>query len=484
MQENNKETITKKKVATSFIWNLSEKIASQGLQFVISIILARILMPNDYGVVALSMVFIQIANVFVIDGFNSSLIQKKDSDDLDFSSVFWFTCIISLILYCILFFSAPLIAHFYNQPVLTSLTRIFALSFFYTPLASCQYAYVEKHLLFKVYLLRSIICMILSGTISIIMALKGFGVYALVIQSLTYGVSNSIVLWFTVEWHPKFIFSRERIKGLFSYGWKFVVSGFLGNIFRNIYSLIIGKTYDANQLGFYNRGQQFPGIIANNFTPALKNVIFPTFSSKNDDINAVKNMLRRAVSINSYILMPLLFGLAAIGRPLTLLLLTEKWEASIPFLQMLCLYFIFYYMNEPNMTAINSLGKSGVFLKYEIIKKSITVLALFISIPFGIYAMTIGQITVTLISSLLNFIPSKRFLNYSYREQISDILPNFILSILMGSVVYAASFIPLSLLPKLILQVFIGVSVYLLCSFIFKLSSFTYLVDIIKLRKN
>ena len=477
------EHITKRKVATSFIWNLSEKIASQGLQFVISIILARLLLPDDYGVVALLTVFIQIANVFVIDGFNSSLIQKNDSDDLDFSSVFWFTCLISIILYLLLFFTAPLIASFYKQPILKPLTRLLAISFFYTPLASCQYAFIEKHLLFKVYLLRSIICMVLSGTTSIVMAFKGFGVYSLVVQQLVYGITNSLILWFSIEWKPKFIFSITRIKFLFSFGWKLVCSGLLGNIFRNIYSLIIGKAYNAEQLGYYNRGQQFPGIIANNFTPALKNVIFPAFSTKNDDISAVKNMLRRSVSINAYVLMPLLFGLAAIARPLTLLLLTEKWEPSIPFLQMLCLYFIFYYVNEPNMTAINSLGKSGVFLKYEVIKKTITILALFITIPFGIYAITIGQIAVTLISSLLNFIPSKHFLNYSYREQITDILPSFVLSAFMGSVVYIASFISIALLPKLLLQIFIGVSVYLLCSFIFKLSSFTYLVNILKAKK-
>lgn len=482
MNNRNEQPITKRKVATSFIWNLSEKIASQGLQFVISIILARILMPDDYGIVALLTVFIQIANVFVIDGFNSSLIQKKDSDDLDFSSVFYFSCFISLILYLAMFFSAPLIAHFYKQRILIPLTRLLALSFFYTPLASCQYAYIEKHLLFKVYLLRSLICMIVSGSVSIFMALKGAGVYSLVVQTLTYGILNSIILWFSIDWRPKLIFSFTRIKSLFSYGWKFVCSGLLGNIFRNIYSLIIGKAYNAEQLGFYNRGQQFPGIIANNFTPALKNVIFPTFSSKNEDVASVKNMLRKAVSLNAYILLPLLFGLAAVARPLVILLLTEKWLSCVPFLQLSCLYFAFYYINETNIIAINSIGRSDIFLKYEIIKKAIIVVSLIITVPYGIYCMTVGQIIVTAFASLLNFLPSKKLLHYNYCEQLQDLYPSFLLSLFMGTAVYFLSYLPLNELSLLILQILCGIIVYTALSVLFKIKSFRFLLDLIKHR--
>ena len=474
--------ITKRKVITSFIWSLSEKVASQGLQFVISIILARILIPDDYGIIALLTIFIQIANIFIIDGFNSSLIQKRDSDDLDFSSVFYFTCAISVFLYVSVFFAAPLIARFYKLPVLTPLTRLLALSFFYTPLASCQYAYIEKHFMFKIYLLRSLICMVASGSISIFMAFKGFGVYSLVVHSLTYGTLNSVVLWFSIDWRPKFMFSFSRIKSLFSYGWKFVCVGLMGAVFRNIHTLIIGRTYSAEQLGFYNRGQQFPSIIANNFTPALKNVVFPTFSAQNDTSANVKNMLRMTARTNAYILLPLLFGMAAVARPLILLLLTEKWSKCIPFMQLSCFYFAFYYINDPNIIAINSMGRSDIFLKYEIIKKIIIVLSLIITIPLGIYHMAVGQVIVTAVSSLLNFIPSKNILGYTYAEQLRDITPSLALSLLMGTAVYTLSYLPLANLPMLILQLILGIVVYLGLSMILRLREFRYIMDMIKLK--
>ena len=233
------QMITKQKIAKSFIWSLLEKFGSQGLQFIISIILARILLPEDYGIVALIQIFIQIANVFVVDGFNTALIQKKDSDELDFSSVFFATCIIAFLLYIIIFFLSPIIASFYNQSELTKVLRIFSLSLIYTPLLSCQYAYIAKHLMFKIYVIRSFICLIVSGTIAILLAKKGFGVYSLVFQQLIYGILNAFILLICIKWKPTLKFSYKRLKELMSFGWKFTATGILENIFKNIYSLIL-----------------------------------------------------------------------------------------------------------------------------------------------------------------------------------------------------------------------------------------------------
>lgn len=475
--------ITKTKVFSSFIWSILEKFSSQGLQFILSIILARILLPEDYGIVALIQIFIQIANVFVIDGFNTALIQKKDSDDLDFSSVFYFTCFLSLFLFIGLYFLAPVLADFYNQPKLVGVTRIFALSFFYTPIASCQYAYIDKHLQFKVYLLRSIICLIVSGTISVILAYKGFGVYALVIQQLSYGILNTIILWFSIEWRPKLMFSISRIKNLFSYGWKILCTGLLENIFRNIYGLIIGKAYDSVQLGYYNRGMQFPNIIAVNFVGALKGVVFPTFSSNNDNINEVKNMLRRASQVNAYILLPCMLGMAAVSKSLVLVLLTDKWIDCVPFLQLSCFYFALYNINATSISAVNAIGRSDVYLKYEIIKKILIILSVVFTIPLGVIPMLIGQIVVGLISSILNMLPCKKYLNYKISEQIKDLMPSFLASLVMFSLIYLINSLNLGNFITLVIQIFSGALIYIVISMLFKIEGFYYILNTIKARK-
>lgn len=478
-----REEITKRKVLTSFIWNLLERFSGQILQFILSIFLARILLPEDYGIVALIQIFIQLANVFVIDGFNTSLIQKKDSDDLDFSSVFHFTTGIAIFLYIMMFFLAPVIAGFYGKQIITNVIRIFSLSFFYTPLLSCQYAFIEKHMMFKVYFLRSLICLIISGTVAIIMALQGFGVYALVIQQLIYGTLNSIILFIFIKWRPKLLFSFERIKSLFSFGWKFTCVGFIDCVFRNIYSLIIGKAYDVTQLSYYNRGQQFPNLIATNFVSSLKNVLFPTFSSKNDDKEALKNMLKKSSVINAYLILPLMFGMAAVAKPMVYVLLTEKWEASIPFVQLCCLYFAFYNLNATNMSAINALGRSDIFLRCEIIKKIVTVLLLVATIPFGVLWMVLGQVLTGLLSSIINVFPTKKLFDYSIREQISDISGSLIISTVMGILTLFITYLNFSNIITLILQIVFGVAFYVIISYIFKLKGFKYIINFLKKNK-
>ena len=479
--------ISKKKIASSFIWTLLEKIGSQGLQFVISIYLARILLPEDYGIVALIQIFIQIANVFVIDGFSTALIQKKESDELDFSSVFWMQSIISILLYILLFVSAPFIAVFYEQETLTKVIRIFALSFFYTPLHSCQFAYVSKHMLFKVYLIPSLLCLLISGVLAIFMAKNNLGVYSLVFQQLSYGTLHIFILLFFVRWLPKFQFSFSRVKTLFSFGWKFVATGLLENLFRNIYSLIIGKAYKIDQLSYYNKGQQFPKLIAENFTNALRNVLFPSFSSKNDNTGEVKNMLRRSCQVNTFLLLPLIFGMAAVSEPMVLVLLTEKWEKAIPFLQLCCIYYAFYNINSTNMSAINALGKSDVYLKYEIIKKIVTITLLCISIPLGVFWMVIGQVITGIISSILNMIPSKKYLNYSYSEQIKDFSGAFLSALIMSFAVYFLSQINCSVfnnnLILLIIQIIFGALIYLVLSVLFKIPGYCYIIEILKKQK-
>ena len=364
------QKISKNTVISSFIWKFLERGGVQGIQFVLSIILARLVSPSDYGIIALILVFIQIANVFVQSGFNTALIQKKDSDDTDFSSIFYLSLFVAFICYLILFFTAPFIAKFYNQEILTSVIRVVSLTLFFGAINSVQSAYVAKKMQFKNFFYSSVIAVFVSGVVGICFAYIGFGVWALVIQHLVNNVLIVVVLLFTVSWRPKFLFSFIRIKNLFGFGWKLLCSGLLDTVFRNIYNLLVGKFYNSQVLGFYNRGTQFPQTITNSIDGAIQSVMLPTLSAKNDNIEELKRITRKSISMSAFVLMPSMFGLAAVAEPLVKVLLTDKWLPCVPFLQLACISFVFYPIHNANLTAINSLGRSDVFLKLEIIKIS------------------------------------------------------------------------------------------------------------------
>lgn len=474
------DSITRKKVISSLFWKLMERGGVQGIQFVISIILARLLTPDDYGIIALILVFIQIANVFIQTGFSTSLIQKTDSDDLDFSSVFYLGLFIALLLNVILFFLAPFIANFYKLPILTTIVRVLSITLFFGSFNSVQNAYVSKNMQFKNFFFSSMGAVLGSGIIGIICAYCGFGVWSLVIQQIVAGLLTTLILWFTVKWRPKFIFSFERVKKLFSFGWKLLSSALLETVFSNVYSLVIGKVYTSNQLGVFNRGQQFPQIIASNLDGSIQSVMLPTLSSKKDDKIEVKRVMRRSVSMSCYLLMPCMFGLAAVGKPLVNLLLTEKWESCVIFLQLACLSYSVWPIHTANLTAINALGRSDVFLKLEIIKKIISVLILVITIPFGITVMAIGQVVSGFICTFVNASPNKNLLNYSYIEQVKDLLPSFLASFVMGICVWSLNYLKINNALLLGLQIFCGMSIYLSISSVFELESFTYLVNVLK----
>lgn len=479
-----RETVSKNKVITSLIWKFLERGGVQGVQFILSIILARLITPEDYGVIAILIVFIQIATVFIQSGFNTALIQKKESDDLDFSSIFYLSLFVATVIYVILFFTAPFVADFYKSELLIKLLRVISLTLFFGAVNSVQNAYVSKTMKFRRFFFSSTGAVIGSGFIGIILAYKGFGVWALVYQQLVKDFLICIILWFTVKWRPKFLFSIKRVKNLFSFGWKLLVSALLDTVFRNIYNLIVGKVYDKEMLGYFNRGQQFPQVIASNLDGSIQSVMLPTLSSHNDDVVEVKRITRRSISMSAFLLMPCMLGLAAVAEPIVKLLLTEKWLPCTPFLQLACISYALYPIHTANLTGINSLGRSDIFLKLEIIKKLVTVLNIVITIPFGIYAMAIGQVISAFISSFINAYPNRKLMNYSYLEQWKDLIPSFICSIVMAMCVWSLHFISMSSVVLLLMQVLSGVLIYILLCKLFKVEAFTYFINTIKGFKN
>lgn len=467
-------------VMSNMIWRFMERCGAQGVGFVVSVILARILEPSAYGIIALVNVFMDILLVFVNCGFGSALIQKKEPDDLDYSSVFYFNIFSCVILYCILFFSAPAIAIFYNMPDLSILIRVMGLTLIVSGVKNIQQSYVSKHLIFKRFFFATLGGTIGAAVIGISMALMGFGVWALVVQNLFNTVVDTIILWITVKWRPKRVFSFERLKGLFSYGWKMLVSTLLDTGYSKLTQLIIGKKYSAADLAFYNRGDNIPSLAINNINNSIDSVLMPSMSSVQDNQSSLKNMVRRSIKTSTYLMMPIMAGIAACAEPIVSLIFTDKWLPCVPFLRIFCFTYAFWPIHTANLNAIKAVGRSDIFLKLEILKKSIGLTAIFTTMWFGVMPMACSLLFTSVTSQIINSWPNKKILKYGYLEQLRDIMPSILLSLFMIFCVLPIQYIGLNYVITLCIQVPLGVLIYILGSKVFKLDSFDYLWDMIK----
>ena len=475
-----KNQYTKSNILTSLFWKLLERGGTQGIQFIIQIVLARLLAPEQFGTIAIVMVFIHLAQVFVQSGFNTALIQKKDADDVDFSSVFYLSLALAGILYLIIFLSAPYIANFYNDDILIPVLRVLSLTLFAGAFNSIQNAFVSRNLLFKKLFKSSLGAILISGVLGIIAAYQGLGIWALVIQQLVNQISITIIMWFTVKWRPKLVFSFSKVGELFSFGWKLLASSLLNMLYMELRTLIIGKMYTPSMLGYYNRGQQFPKVIVSNIDGSIQSVMLPTLSARQDDRKRVKEMMRRAIVSSSFFIFPMMVGMAVVAEPLVKIVLTEKWLPAVPFLQIACFTFALWPIHTANLQAINAMGRSDVFLKLEIIKKIMGLIILGVSLPFGVYAIAFGGIFSGLIGTFINAYPNKELLNYSYKEQWLDIMPSLLISLIMGVIVYLFNFLNVPAWQILILQIVSGGIIYIGLAKIFKIESFTYLVGTMK----
>ena len=471
---------TKQKVMSNLIWRFSERCGAQIVAFIVSIILARILAPENYGTVALITVITSILQVFVDSGLGNALIQKKNADDTDFSTVFYTNIIFCAFLYIILFICSPLIAKFYNNMELVPYIRVLGITVLVAGIKNVQQAFVSKKMMFKKFFWSTLVGTIGAAIIGISMALKGFGTWAIIAQQVFNVTIDTIMLWITVKWRPKLIFSFKRLKGLFSYGWKLLVSQLLETVYIDLRQLIIGKKYSSKDLAYYNKAQQFPNLIINNVNSSINSVLLPAMSEVQDKKEKMREMTRKSIKTSVYIMAPLMMGLAFTSNNVISIILTEKWLPCVPFMIIFCISFMFYPVHTANLNAIKAMGRSDLYLKLEILKKIIGVTLLLITMNISVMVMTYSLLIVDILSQIINSWPNKKLLDYSYVQQLKDILPSTILAVIMGAIVYCFNFINLGNVITLIIQVIVGGIIYIIGSKLLKIDTFEYILDILK----
>ena len=449
-----------------------------GVQFILQIILARLLTPEHYGALSIMIVFTTLANVFIQNGFNTSLIQNKDVKEEDYSSVFWVSLGVSGALYAAIFFASPFIARFYEMPEIVLPLRVLALILFPGALNSVQVAKVSREMDFRKVFYSNVGAVVASGAVGITVALLGGGLWALVAQSMVNVFVACIVMRFTLKLKLRLVCELDRVRILFRYGWKLLVSSLIDTLYQDLRSLVIGWKYDSGTLGYYNRGKHFPQFIINAVNGAVQSVMLPAMSAEQDDRERVKKMMRTSITTSAYIIFPMMAGLAAVATPLISLLLTDKWLPAVPYMQIYCFTLAFYPVHTCNLQAINAMGRSDIFLKLEIIKKLMGVSFLVVAVlcfdsPIAI-AMT-GVIT-TVVSCFINSYPNKKLVGYSYFEQMKDILPSLLLSVLMGAVILLVGMLRIHAFFLLLIQVTLGIAIYLGASVILKPAPYRFIV--------
>ena len=468
------------KVLSGLFWKALENGGVQLVQLVISLILARLLGPERYGTISLLLVINAIANEFIQTGFQTSLKQKRQVDDLDYSSVFYLSLGVAAILYGLIFAGAPAVAVFYQDPELKPMLRVLALMIFFGAVVSVQTAIVSRKMEFRKMCIASLLATCLSGIAGVIGAYNGFGTWSLVIQQLGNQFLLMIFLWGLVGWKPEKKFSMERVKVLFSYGWKLMCSSLIDTVYNNLYTMVIGKIYQKDVVGYYNRGNQFPQLIVNNLAASIQAVMLPAFSASQEDRDRMKAMVRRSIVTSAFVVFPMMAGLIAVAKPLISIILTEEWLPCVPFLQIMCVAYAMWPIHIANLQAINALGRSDIFLKLEIVKKVLGLLVLAVSIPFGIYAMVWLKAATDFAGTIINSYPNKKLLDYSFTEQWRDVFPALLLSVIMGGAVYSIQFLIHNNWLLLITQILTGIVVYAGLSWLFKVESFKYLVGMVK----
>ena len=468
-----------RKAASSFAFKLIESVGMQGIAFVVSLLLARLLTPGDYGVLTMLTVFIAVSQVFVQSGLNTALIQKKDVDECDTSSVFWVSLGIAAALYALLFAASPFIAAYYEMPQLKDALRVLALVLLPGALVSVESAVVARRMAFRKQMLCSLAATVLSGCVGVGMALSGMGYWALVGQQLTNQFALAMLLLIVVRWVPRLMFSWARVKVLIRFGWKLLASSLLDTGYQNLRSAVIGKMFPSDVLGYYNRGKQFPELMMNAVNGSIQSVMLPVLSEQQDDAARMKQMMRRSVMVSSFLVLPMMAGLAAVAQPLIHLLLTEKWLPCVPFLQIICIDFAFYPIHTANLQAINAMGRSDVMLKLEVIKKTygLVMLAVTALVFRSVYAIAWGAVVSTLLSAVVNASPNKKLLDYGYLEQMKDVLPSVAMALIMFAAVSLLGRLSLSPLPMLVVQIAAGVAVYGGMALIFRPESARYLLE-------
>lgn len=472
----------KRKAITGSLWKFSERAIAQGISLIVSIILARLLTPADYGVVSIVAIFFTFANVIISGGLNTALIQKKDADALDYSSILYLSLIASLAIYIVFYLTAPNIADIYSQPALTKIIRVMGLSLPIYALKSVYCAYISSNLKFKTFFFATLGGTLTSAVIGITLAYHGAGAWALVAQQISNTLIDTVILIAVTRMPLVLQFSVDRVKSLFGYGSRILVSSLIGTIYTELNPMFIGIKYSSADLSFYTKGKMFPSTLSQTMTSTLSAVLFPVLSKKQEDKSALLRYTRLYMRTASFLVFPTMMGLFAVSTNFVRVLLTEKWIAAAYFIRIFCIASMFDVVAIGNCETIKAMGRSDIYLKMEIIKKTgyFVTIGLFLLISKNPNQIALSAIVCTIIQIVVNSIPNQRLIGYSIKDQISDLLPNLFLSIVMGIVVYLIGYIHLNALLLLFVQIICGVAFYYIANIICKNPSMKYAIDQMK----
>ena len=470
----------KRKTVKGIVWSTLERFSVAGVNFIFGLILARLLMPTDYGAIAMLSIFMAFAQTFIDSGFSNALIRKPDRTETDNATAFYFNIGVGLAAYFSLYLAAPYIAQFYKTSILIPLTRIMGLNLLLNSLCVVQQALLTARIDFKTQAKISLSAAIISGLVGIGFAYAGYGVWALAIQSVLASVIRTILLWILAKWRPKAKFSKQSFRNLFGYGSKLLASGLLDTIYNNLYTIVIGKRFSVATLGVYSRADQWANFLAINVTGILQRVTFPILSSIQNEDERLRVNYRKFLRVSGFVIFPLMMGLAAIADPLTRFILTDKWADSIPLLRILCFALMFYPIHAINLNLLQVKGRSDLFLRLEIYKKILGVATLCVTIPMGITAMCVGRVFTSWVALAMNTHYTGKLIHLGFFQQLKDYIPTLLNSFSMGVIVYGVTLIVPSSGLQLLTGVIIGASYYILSNYLLKTMEWKELILIVK----
>lgn len=463
----------KKQALSGMVWSAVQTFGNQIIGFGVSVILARLLLPAEFGLIGMIGIFMGISSVLISSGLGASLIRTDKPTQADYSTVFVFNMVGSIVLYVIMFFAAPFIADFFKQPVLTSITRWYCLIFVINAFSSIQITHLHKNLDFKTETKASLTSTMASAIVGVSLAYNGFGVMSLVWMAIAGAIVNNVMLWGQSGWQPSLIFDKEKFRYHFGFGSRMMVSGILDILFTNAYTLIIGKWYSPAQLGYYNRADSLKQLPVSNFSGILNKVTYPLFAEIKDDNVRLKSVYKQIMKMVIFVIAPILMLMGVLAEPLFRFLFTEKWLPAVPYFQILCLSGVLYPLHSYNLNILSVKGRSDLFLRLEVIKKVLLVIVIGASLSFGIYGLMWGRVISSFLAFFINTYYSGKFLDYTSWEQLRDILPTFLLTTCMGAVVLAVDweFANLPDFLRLVIGSTVGILFFLIFARLFKFDS-------------
>lgn len=470
----------KSKTVKGVVWSSIERFSTQGVQFLIMIIMARLLTPKDYGLIGMLAIFLAVAQSLIDSGFSQALIRKQDRTDVDNSTVFYFNIVVSSALYLILFIAAPFVADFYNQPELTSVMRVVCLGVILNSLAVVQRALLTVRIDFKTQAKASLSAAVISGCIGIVLAYCGFGVWSLVVQQLLNLSVNTLLLWIFSKWRPIAVFSWKSFHELFAFGSKLLASGLLDTLYRNIYPIVIGKLFSASSLGHYTRAQQFSEFPSSNVTGIIQRVTYPILCGIQDETERLEAVYRKFLKLSAFIIFPLMIGMSAVARPFIDIVLGTQWGFCGQLLQIICFAMMWYPIHAINLNLLQVKGRSDLFLRLEIIKKILGITVLCITAPFGLVVMCYGQIFNSIVALVINTYYTGKLINVGFIRQMKDLLPTILLSLIMfWAILLVNGFIEVNM-HRLVIGVLVGIIIYVSGSYIFNFKELQTLFSLIR----